>query len=375
MPSCARPQSPATAAVNASGPCPGLSASGARAIAGSPWMARNSGLWARSDGDRPASSHACPAARVTSVSSSGSPGMAAAKPTRRPLTSNRWTGAKAGRPDSTPDSSASVPRPYADAAAAPVTTTEPVPLRAAGAGGRTRASVMRGPDPQIRQQVDHAGDRGHAREHVVVDVERPVALLDLVDQPGQFQRVDRFRYLLRPAVAVSGEHRDNVRPLQYAGHPSVGRSWLDPRQDGAAELADGHAGEHLALVIVELHPEPVFHPHGEFGEGERLQIGAGRAEHGVVVDTVDAVVHVRKRVEHELADLIDHGRGFLPMRCGWHASLAVSVSLVFGGERTPARPRRRGAQLGRGQASRWPCAVAARLCAVAAGACTRQAGW
>ena len=40
--------------------------------------------------------------------------MVAATPTRRAVTSNRWTGAKAGRPDSIPDSSAAVPRPYAD---------------------------------------------------------------------------------------------------------------------------------------------------------------------------------------------------------------------------------------------------------------------
>ena len=46
----------------------------------------------------------------------------------------KWSslrGAKVGWPDSTPDSSASVPRPYADRTPAPVTTTEPVPLRTA----------------------------------------------------------------------------------------------------------------------------------------------------------------------------------------------------------------------------------------------------
>ena len=97
---------------------------------------------ARSDGDRPASSHACPAARVTSVSRSGKPGMAAATRTRRALTSNRWTGAKAGWPDSAPEISASVPLPYADAAAAPVTATEPVPLRAVGGEATAGPSVM-----------------------------------------------------------------------------------------------------------------------------------------------------------------------------------------------------------------------------------------
>src|SRR5579871_3480745 len=206
----ASPQSPATAAVNAPGPCPGLSASGARAIAGSPWMARNRAVRARPADDSPASSQASPAARVTSVRSSGKPGMVAAKRTRRAPTSNRWTGAKAGWPDSSPDASASVPRPYADAAAAPVTTTSPLPLRAGGAAATAGASAMRGPDPQIPQQIDHAGDGRHAGEHVVVDVKRAVALLDLMDQPGKLQRVDRFRYLLRLAVPVSGEHCDNV---------------------------------------------------------------------------------------------------------------------------------------------------------------------
>src|SRR5215472_6278258 len=124
-------------------------------------MARNSGLRARSDGGRPASSHASRTARVTSVINSGEPGIAAAKRTRRAPTSNRWTGAKAGRPDSAPDSSASVPRPYADRTAAPVTTTEPVPLRAAGAGATAGTSVTRQPGPQILQHTDHAGDRRH----------------------------------------------------------------------------------------------------------------------------------------------------------------------------------------------------------------------
>ena len=136
--------------------------------------------------------------------------MVAAKRTRLVLTSNRSTGAKAGWPDSIPDTSASVPRPYADAAAAPVMTTSPVPLRAAGAGATASASVMRGPDPQIPQQADHAGHCRHAREHVVVDVKRAVTLLDLMDQPGKLQRVDRFRYLLRLAVPVGGKHGDNV---------------------------------------------------------------------------------------------------------------------------------------------------------------------
>jgi len=85
------------------------------------------------------------------------------------------------------------------------------------------------------------------------------------------------------------------------------------------------AGERLALVVVELHAETVFHPHGEFGKGERFQVGAGRAERGVVVDTVDAVVHVRQRIEHELADLIDHCRGFLPEGFA-DSGQAVSVS-------------------------------------------------
>src|SRR5215472_8838937 len=206
----ARPQPLATAAVNGPGPCPGWSASGARAIAGSPWMARNKGVRARSADDSPASSQASAAVRVTSVRRSGKPGIVAAKRTRRALTSKRCTGAKAGWPDSIPDTSASIPRPYADAAAAPVKATSPVPLRAAGAGATAGASAMRGPDPQIPQQVDHAGDRRHACEHVVVDVKRAVTLLDLMDQPGKFQRVDRFRYLLRLAVPVGGEHCDNV---------------------------------------------------------------------------------------------------------------------------------------------------------------------
>src|SRR5579863_381904 len=167
----ARPQPAATAAVNRSGPNPARSAPGARAIAGLPWMARYSGVRARSAGDRPASSHACAVALVTSVSRSVNPGMVAAKRTRRALTSNRWTGAKAGWPDSIPDTSASVPRPYADATAAPVTTVTPVPLRAAGAGATASASVMWRADLQILQQADHAGDRRHAREHVVVAVE------------------------------------------------------------------------------------------------------------------------------------------------------------------------------------------------------------
>ena len=99
----------------------------ARGAAGSPWMARNSGVRARSAADRPASSHASRTARATSASSCGLPAMAAAEPTRRALTSNRWTGAKAGRPDSTPDSRVSVPGPYALSTAVPVTTTWPVP--------------------------------------------------------------------------------------------------------------------------------------------------------------------------------------------------------------------------------------------------------
>src|SRR5690348_1735699 len=174
----ARPHPSATAAVNGPGPNPGWSARGARAIAGSPWMARKRGVRARSADDRPASSQASAAARVTSVSSPGNPGMVAAKRTRRALTSNRWTGAKAGLPDSIPDASASVPRPYADATAAPVTATAPLPLRADGEGAKACASGMRRPDPQILQHTDHAGDRRHACEHVVVNVKRAVTLLD-----------------------------------------------------------------------------------------------------------------------------------------------------------------------------------------------------
>jgi hypothetical protein len=61
-----------------------------------------------------------------------------------------------------------------------------------------------------------------------------------------------------------------------------------------AELADRHRGKPLSLVVIELHSEPVLYPHRELGEREGFQIGAGRAEHGVVIDVLDAVVHVRQ---------------------------------------------------------------------------------
>ena len=62
------------------------------------------------------------------------------------------------------------------------------------------------------------------------------------------------------------------------------RRGLDPRLDGAAELANRHAGEHLALIVVELHPETVFHPYGEFGEGERLQVSAAVVVHDHAIE-------------------------------------------------------------------------------------------
>jgi len=74
----------------------------------------------------------------------------------------------------------------------------------------------------------------------------------------------------------------------------VRRGGRDPGCDGAAELADGHSGQPFALVVIELHREPVLYPHRELGERERLQVGAGRAENGVVADVLDAVVHVRQ---------------------------------------------------------------------------------
>src|ERR1035437_5977790 len=217
MPESARPQRPATAAANASVENLCLSAAGTLAIAGLPCTARNSGLRARSDGDRQASSHASRTARVTSVSSVGDPVMVAATLVRLAVTSNLCTGAKAGWPDSTPASNASVPRPYALATAAPVRTATPVPLRAGSGGATAGRSAMRSPDLQNLQHVDHAGDRRHPGDRVVVDVKRPVTLLELVHQPGQFQGVDRFRDLLRLRVTRAGEHRDDVRPLRYSG--------------------------------------------------------------------------------------------------------------------------------------------------------------
>jgi len=67
--------------------------------------------------------------------------------------------------------------------------------------------------------------------------------------------------------------------------------------DGGDELADGHTSELLGLVVVEADPEAVLDPDGQLGQRQRLEVGAGRAERGVVVDVVGAVVHLGQRVE------------------------------------------------------------------------------
>ena len=132
MPCSARPQPPATAAVNASGPSLGWPASagpGDRRVAVDGEEQRAAGAVGRRQ--------AGVVARLADGAGHLGEQLRGTWHGRREADSPRADieplDGREGRPDSTPDSSASGPRPYALRTAVPVTTTEPVPLRAVGA--------------------------------------------------------------------------------------------------------------------------------------------------------------------------------------------------------------------------------------------------
>src|SRR5437773_2408625 len=90
--------------------------------------------------------------------------------------------------------------------------------------------------------------------------------------------------------------------------PSVadGGRQAHPSGHRRTELADGHAGEGFGLVLGEPDTVLLFHPYGELGERQRLQVGSGGTQGGVVVDPGDVVMHLAQRFDDEPADVVDH---------------------------------------------------------------------
>src|SRR5205807_9368718 len=53
-------------------------------------------------------------------------------------------------------------------------------------------------------------------------------------------------------------------------------------------------------------PVGVLDPYGELGDGERLEVEPGLAQHGIAGDVADVVVHLGQRVDEGLPNILNH---------------------------------------------------------------------
>ena len=348
--------------------CRRRSASAARARAGSPCRARKSGVPARwAVPSRPRRRPRRPR-RTSSSVRAGEPGMVAATPTRRPVTSNRSTGWNAGPPAS---------RPSARARHAPAERAQ---------HGRCR-SAPRHPDRAgghgggHREPVSAFSSWRTSTAPVTVDIRarasssRSSGRRSAVRAGGRARPAPGSRspsaMSVRRAVAVGGEHAPGrrrglvQRPRQL---PAVAR-----RTGRSATAAKNSPtvmpGQLLRLVVVELTPKRSSTRTASSASDSDSRSAPAGPERGVVVDVLDAVVHLGQRVEQELANflvVVSFINGAFPSRVparpgrSRHRSRLVPHAAPGSRRSRPRRRQRslRAARPGRGRACRWRCAAA-----------------